>query len=450
MFMGMYGGEEADPNPTLIVPEPRHEVHRPSNASDDGSLWSTPQPPRGTVPQPVPGSHFDTPQFFDTTTTFAGYSSTQSTILDMSRKAATKETPPSHRSDESIQPKKSDPRQKDSTMTRAMRSERSDEHENVDVNMSEREKREIEQQEQRTDPMDMDTKHKTEDGKVIDVESSTEPVAAGVDWRQAKRSLLQAVAISATNPVPLIMTSETKTQFSSESHQTNDMDGAERSQDKDIADGILADSTNPSHTIPTLSELQFRTCAACNMNFQSDDTKCPICGGQDCPFSIANEEIMELNDTGSRRILSALEKRLQNFSPAKSFQNGVIKADILEQFLDNKQPGLNPGNEYDTTCSNNASYARHWLSQELNMQNYVVEDDDNNASALSSYAAPVASVFSIPSLASLATGLSKSSGYSAVQIATATKVLISIFLEDEVLRPLYQDAISNTAIGPKD
>jgi hypothetical protein len=58
------------------------------------------------------------------------------------------------------------------------------------------------------------------------------------------------------------------------------------------------------------------------------------------------------------------------------------------------------------------------------------------------------SVFSISSLASSATDLSKGSGYSAVQIATATRALLSIFRDDELLQPLYTIAIHG-AIGPR-
>jgi hypothetical protein len=58
------------------------------------------------------------------------------------------------------------------------------------------------------------------------------------------------------------------------------------------------------------------------------------------------------------------------------------------------------------------------------------------------------SVFSISSLASSATDLWKGSGYSAVQIATATRALLSIFRDDEFLQPLYTIAIHG-AIGPR-
>jgi hypothetical protein len=71
-------------------------------------------------------------------------------------------------------------------------------------------------------------------------------------------------------------------------------------------------------------------------------------------------------------------------------------------------------------------------------------DSDGTASVVSSYAA---SVLSIQSLASSATDLSKNSNYSVYQIATATKELITIFQEDEILVPLYRIAIEDPSIG---
>ncbi|KAH7402683.1 hypothetical protein BKA66DRAFT_384804, partial [Pyrenochaeta sp. MPI-SDFR-AT-0127] len=48
-----------------------------------------------------------------------------------------------------------------------------------------------------------------------------------------------------------------------------------------------------------------------------------------------------------------------------------------------------------------------------------------------------------------ASDLSKASGYSAVQIATATKELLSVFHDDQVLLPLYKSAMQNPSIGPE-
>ncbi|KAI4911823.1 hypothetical protein J4E90_006640 [Alternaria incomplexa] len=72
-------------------------------------------------------------------------------------------------------------------------------------------------------------------------------------------------------------------------------------------------------------------------------------------------------------------------------------------------------------------------------------DYDDNVSVTSSNEG---SVFSISSLASSATDLSKGSGYSAVQIATATRELLSIFRDDDNLQPLYTTAIHGI-VGPR-
>lgn len=76
-------------------------------------------------------------------------------------------------------------------------------------------------------------------------------------------------------------------------------------------------------------------------------------------------------------------------------------------------------------------------------------DYGDSMSGPSSYAASIASVFSVASLASSASDMSRGSGYSAVQIATATKVLLAIFYEDDALLSLYKSAIENQTIGPE-
>jgi hypothetical protein len=58
------------------------------------------------------------------------------------------------------------------------------------------------------------------------------------------------------------------------------------------------------------------------------------------------------------------------------------------------------------------------------------------------------SVFSKKSLASSATDMSKGSGFSPMQIATATQRLIAILQEDAVMQPLYTTAIHGK-IGPR-
>ncbi|KAH8723309.1 hypothetical protein GQ44DRAFT_317133 [Phaeosphaeriaceae sp. PMI808] len=60
-----------------------------------------------------------------------------------------------------------------------------------------------------------------------------------------------------------------------------------------------------------------------------------------------------------------------------------------------------------------------------------------------------ASVFSVQSLASSATDLSKGSIYSANQIVTATRELVDILQGDEALIPFYKSAIEDPSIGPE-
>ncbi|CAI6335686.1 unnamed protein product [Periconia digitata] len=74
------------------------------------------------------------------------------------------------------------------------------------------------------------------------------------------------------------------------------------------------------------------------------------------------------------------------------------------------------------------------------------EIDVDSDSGISSYAA---SVLSVQSLASSATDISKGSGYSPHQIATATKELVTIFQEDTFLVSLYKSAINDSSIGPE-
>jgi len=73
----------------------------------------------------------------------------------------------------------------------------------------------------------------------------------------------------------------------------------------------------------------------------------------------------------------------------------------------------------------------------------------DNISAPSSYANSVTSIFTTKSLRSSASYLSRDSGYSEVQVLTATKELLSIVLEDHVLLPIYKSAIEDPYIGPE-
>ncbi|RII23115.1 hypothetical protein CUC08_Gglean011937 [Alternaria sp. MG1] len=94
------------------------------------------------------------------------------------------------------------------------------------------------------------------------------------------------------------------------------------------------------------------------------------------------------------------------------------------------------------------SWLKRTLVNESTFENFEWDYNDS-ASGPSSYAASVASIFSVTSLTSSASDMSKGSGYSAVQIATATKVLLSIFYEDEILLSLYKRAIEAQNIGPE-
>jgi len=76
-------------------------------------------------------------------------------------------------------------------------------------------------------------------------------------------------------------------------------------------------------------------------------------------------------------------------------------------------------------------------------------DFDEDMLATSSDKEIAWSIVSLTSLASSVTDLSKASGYSPVQIATAIRELLSTFRDDEVLHPLYTTAIHG-AVGPRE
>jgi hypothetical protein len=75
----------SSPSLTNSMPGLRRQIHRPSNASDTGSLRSHSQPPRGVAQQPIPvGYQATPPQYFDpATATFAGYPIARSTPQDI-------------------------------------------------------------------------------------------------------------------------------------------------------------------------------------------------------------------------------------------------------------------------------------------------------------------------------------------------------------------------------
>jgi hypothetical protein len=76
------------------------------------------------------------------------------------------------------------------------------------------------------------------------------------------------------------------------------------------------------------------------------------------------------------------------------------------------------------------------------------EDDDDTISVLS-FAESITSVFTSNSASSSATEMSSVNGFSSEDIATASKILSSIFHEDEGMFTLYKIAFANAAIGPE-
>lgn len=72
-------------------------------------------------------------------------------------------------------------------------------------------------------------------------------------------------------------------------------------------------------------------------------------------------------------------------------------------------------------------------------------DDSDRESIVSQ----VDSIFSVASLASTASAFSAASGYSAAQIESATRELLRVFLENEVLNGLYKIAILRMDVGPE-
>ncbi|KAI8938042.1 hypothetical protein NX059_005714 [Plenodomus lindquistii] len=75
--------------------------------------------------------------------------------------------------------------------------------------------------------------------------------------------------------------------------------------------------------------------------------------------------------------------------------------------------------------------------------------DDDTSSINSHYARSIISTFSVGSMASSATDLSRASGYSVTQIATASKELLSVFLQDPILSALFQKGIEDPGLGPE-
>ncbi|UPX13937.1 uncharacterized protein EKO05_0004432 [Ascochyta rabiei] len=86
------------------------------------------------------------------------------------------------------------------------------------------------------------------------------------------------------------------------------------------------------------------------------------------------------------------------------------------------------------------------VSERTTSQQLGVADSDGESDR-GSFDSQVDSIFSVASLASTASAFSTASGYNAVQIETATKELLQIFLEDALLASLYKSAIQRVDIG---
>ncbi|KAL1611350.1 hypothetical protein SLS59_000068 [Nothophoma quercina] len=82
--------------------------------------------------------------------------------------------------------------------------------------------------------------------------------------------------------------------------------------------------------------------------------------------------------------------------------------------------------------------------QSLDIAHDVADLSDDAISVISSKAS---SIFSKASFASAATDLSRASGYSVTQIATATRELVVIFVADKPLGTLYRIALDHPSIG---
>jgi hypothetical protein len=108
---------------------------------------------------------------------------------------------------------------------------------------------------------------------------------------------------------------------------------------------------------------------------------------------------------------------------------------------------INPGEGYISFGSTGFSHNPFALSREINWDHVHLKSSRSRSSSESRASSNAWSELSTPSLASSATDLSKHSGYSAVQIAKATRELIVILQEDELLAPLYKRAIGDTSIG---
>jgi hypothetical protein len=108
---------------------------------------------------------------------------------------------------------------------------------------------------------------------------------------------------------------------------------------------------------------------------------------------------------------------------------------------------MNPGEGYLAFPNMVSSHTLFAPSREINWDRIHLKVSLSISVSESRASSYVRSELSTPLLVSLATNLSKHSGYSAVQIAKAPRELVAILQEDQLLAPLYKRAICDTSIG---
>ena len=174
-------------------------------------------------------------------------------------------------------------------------------------------------------------------------------------------------------------------------------------------------------------------------------------------LEVSQDFYQSLSDTNnlSKKILNPNEDNAR-FGPGDRLVSSPV-LELLEQVnvsqhgssTDNLVIEATPGNgelhqserfaneQFETSTVNTGFVAEGLLNP------LFVDEDDGSVS--SSYAD---SVFSVESLVSAGTDLSRNSGFTADEIMTATKRLVAIFQDDAVLKPLYLHALADPAIGP--
>ena len=88
------------------------------------------------------------------------------------------------------------------------------------------------------------------------------------------------------------------------------------------------------------------------------------------------------------------------------------------------------------------------LLADLKKRQKILEDTDDGASIISTTSDSLDSVFSVESSDTLATALTRESGFSDEQIQRAIRIFVLTLQNDELLAPLYEHARNDTRIGP--